>query len=115
MESGETIEASKRKEWFAQNGDETVMFVEATPGSALAKEFKTILNSCKINIKVVERTGITIKEMLTRSDPFRIQECGCGLCSAESKVNCKTREAVYKISCAGCQEFYIGETSRSIG
>ena len=107
--------ASKRKEWFAKNGDETVMFVEATPGSALAKEFKTILNSCKINIKVVERTGVTIKEMLTRSDPFRIKECGCGLCSAESKVNCKTREAVYKISCAGCQEFYIGETSRSIG
>ena len=78
---------SKRNEWFGKNGDETVMFVEATPGSAIAKEFKTILNSCNINIKVVERTGVTVKEMLTKSDPFRIQKCGCSLCSAEPNVN----------------------------
>ena len=80
------------------------MFVEATPGSDLSKEFKTILNSCKINIKVVKRTGY----------PIRSEYRSVVVVCAQQNQMSTTRESVYKISCAGCHVFYIGETSRSV-
>ena len=114
----EKEKSNKRRNWYSKGGDETVMFVDATPGGALAKQFRDTLTSCGLKIRVVERTGDSIKSLLTKSDPFRTQTCdpnSCGVCSAFPKISCKTRDAVYKITCKGCGEFYIGETSRSIG
>ena len=109
---------NKRRNWYGKGGDETVMFVDATPGSALAKKFKNVLSTCGLKIRVVERTGESVKSLLTKSDPFRTKTCNttsCVVCSTFPKISCKTRDAVYKITCKGCGEFYIGETSRSIG
>ena len=82
------------------------------------KKFRDTLTLCGLKIRVVERTGDSIKSLLTKSDPFRTKTCdptSCIVCSAFPKISCKTRDCVYKITCKGCGEFYIGETSRSIG
>ena len=113
----EKDKVNKRKNWYAKGGHETVMFVDSTPGSRLAKEFTQILDSCDLKIRVVERTGESIKNLLTRSDPFQVNQCApgtCEICTSFPKISCKTRETVYKVICKTCGEFYIGETSRSI-
>ena len=62
---------------------------------------------------------------MTKSNPFRKDGCNdptCKVCSLDTGVHCKTREVLYRISCAGENEnhqpcnniSYIGETSRSI-
>ena len=76
-------------------------------------------------MKVVERNTNTIKRSLVKSNPFKNRGCqksSCSVCLRGSVVNCKTRDVVYKISCAGensqgekCKGVeYIGETSRSL-
>ena len=88
----------------------------------MAKEVKKVLKSCNLKVKVVERSGQTLKESLMKSDPFRREKCeeDCALCkNVESNVDCKGRNVVYKINCKECGEssqgLYIGESSRSIG
>ena len=119
----ERVKRMKRNTWYSRGGDETVMFVDATPGSSMAKEIRNVLKTCNLKIKVVERSGQTLKQTLVKSNPFRREKCGescCALCSnTESNVDCKVRNIVYKIFCKECGDkpggMYIGESSRSIG
>ena len=76
-------------------------------------------------MKVVEKSGTTIKRGLVKSNPFKKNNCQREVCETceTHEINCKTREVVYRISCAGttvdghpCEgTFYEGETSRSVG
>ena len=47
----EKEKVNKRKNWYSKGGYETVMFVDSTPGSKLAKEYRHILDSCGLNIR----------------------------------------------------------------
>ena len=109
--------SKKRNTWFAKGGFETVLFVDATPRSELAKECRGILKEAELKIKVVEKSGKLLKRYLTRSDPFKLLNCEseeCYVCKVNPTLNCKTRDAVYEIKCT-CGENYIGETARSLG
>ena len=118
--------AEKRSTWFRKgNNAEAVFFVDATPNEELAKRCRDAFSSSGFNIKVVEKNSRTVKRTLVKSNPFKTNNCqraSCELCSTDNKLNCKTRDVVYKISCAGvnnqgksCEEIdYIGETSRSL-
>ena len=106
----------KRRSWYSAGGYETVMFVESTPKEELAKKYRQILKEYGLSIKVVEKSGTTMKQCLCRSDPLKKSSCedvDCRSCST-STVHCKARDVVYKVSCAGCGAAYIGETSRSL-
>ena len=116
---------SKKKEWYTRDGSEAVFFVETTPDGILAEACKKSFKKAGLKVKVVERTGKTVKTALTKSNPFRKNGCNiptCEVCSLNAGVHCKTREVLYKISCTGengnqepCSNVsYIGETSRSI-
>lgn len=48
----------------------------ATPGSQLQKEYRREIRNQGYRIKVVEKTGATLKEVLQKSDPFKRQRCG---------------------------------------
>ena len=93
---------------------EATYFVQATPGSQLAKQCQQVFRQCDLDICVIERPGKTIKQMMTKSNPFDGPECKCEVCAVSNKPICRVRECVYKISCSLCGACYIGETSRSM-
>ena len=113
------LNKAKKKEWYTRDGSEAVFFVEATPDGILADACKKSFKKAGLNVKVDERSG------RSKSNPFRRNGCSdptCEVCSLVTSVHCKTREVLYKISCADVNEnqqpcsnvSYIGETSRSI-
>ena len=102
-----------------------MLFVEATPEKELADACKERFKQAGLNVKVVEKSGISMKKALVKSNPFKNNNCerdSCGICETHD-INCKTREVVYRISCNGSTAdgnlchgiFYEGETSRSVG
>ena len=118
----------KRRSWYKKGGYDTVFFVDATPDQELANKCREIFKKSELKIKVIERSGQSVKQALSRSDPFKPKNCSNALCAVcileenSENVNCKNREVVYRISCDGTKEngekceniTYVGETSRSI-
>ena len=101
-------------------------FVRATPGSALAEKCKMEFRRLGLKIKVVERTGKSVKSCLVKSNPFRKVRCdkeNCIVCNLDGNVDCRARSVHYRISCEGVNKEgehcsgiqYEGETSRSTG
>ena len=120
------VKESKKKSWFRDDGSEAVLFVSATKDGELADKCRREFRRANLKVKVVERTGNSLKKSLVKSNPFKRSGCTkptCDVCALDSGIDCKTREVVYRISCAGvnqesvpCSEIdYEGETSRSIG
>ena len=93
----------------------SVVFVPHTEGSQLAKmwrekltEFEKIGN---IKLKIIERTGKKIEDLLHKSNSRSDQDCNrndclvCSSCSNEDKMGmCKRRNVVYETYCISCQE-----------
>jgi len=111
----------KRKEdWYMAGGDcETMLFVDATSESVVKKRVETVVKRNGMKVKVVERAGTTMKQMLQKSDPFPLTGCGrrmCVMCENEMGVDCRTRGCVYEIECKeeGCGKKYVGMTGRSV-
>ena len=48
-----------------------MIFVPATPQSQLKDRYVRAIKDAGFKIKVVEQSGITLKRMLQRSDPFK--------------------------------------------
>ena len=122
----ERNEETRRKKgsWFKGNGSEAVYFVDATPESQLADLCRKEFERAGLKIKVVERTGRSVKRTLVKSNPFKKRGCGrdrCQVCALGGDVDCKARGIHYKIWCDGvdakgdpCLDIdYEGETSRS--
>ena len=114
----------KKKDWFKDSGSEAVFFVDATPQSELAEKCQKEFDRAGLKIKVVERSGRSVKRTLVKSNPFKKVGCGragCKVCALGGDVDCKAREIHYLILCDGtntqgnpCVDIdYEGETSRS--
>ena len=124
---------NKRVNWYksAEKTDikyKSVLFVPPTPGGVLAKELKKREKELNQNkeerIKIVEKGGIKVENILTKKDPFIKGKCSeklCPLCKDESKKNniiCNSNNIGYRWLCSTCQnnnkvKVYEGETSRS--
>ena len=96
--------ANKRTSWYNKNKNKnkykSTFFVDATPGSNLAKQCQKILHQCHIPIKVMERSGTSIKEILVKSNPFKEKKCNdatCTVCLSNSNISCKTRKLFMKM------------------
>ena len=80
----------------------------------------------KERIKIVEKGGIKIEQILTKKNPFKNEKCAekwCPLCKGEYgdfKMSCSTNNTGYRWVCKTCEKskkvtkVYEGETSRSI-
>eukprot|EP00794_Sanderia_malayensis_P004280 gene4280-4848_t len=56
-EERQSRKEEKKHSWYRKKGDETVLFVDATPHGQLAKEYRQALKESEIKIKVVEKAG----------------------------------------------------------
>ena len=70
-----------------------MIFVPATPESQLKDRYVREIKDAGFKIKVVEQSGITLKRMLQRSDPFKEKNCrniNCLVCSTGGKGSCRS-------------------------
>ena len=88
----ETGRMDKSKKEEAEEMPKSVLFVQNTLESALAKKLKRMILELKpwtrINIKVVERSGERLEDILHRSDPWEKRDCerkDCMPCYSFSK------------------------------
>ena len=107
---------NKEQSWYRKDGYDSVLFVPATPGSKLRKMYQKEIKKSGIRIRVVERSGETVKSMLQRSNPFRATNCGredCFICTTTGVGNCNAENLTYKISCDDeeCIREYKGEST----
>ena len=118
--TGQSSRKGKDGAWYLEGGkNETVMFIDSTPGEVLKKKIERLVKKYKMKIKVVERRGRTVKTILQKSYPFDRMKCkrsDCFVCKDDKKVNCRARGVIYEIQCEedGCGMKYIGQTSRSV-
>ena len=100
-----------------KNKAKAVFFVPYTVGSTLAKRLRDAEENLKgttgYKLKIVERGGTKLEDLLHRSDPCQGQDCcrqGCLLCATKqytgknSTQDCSKRSLVYKTYCISCQE-----------
>jgi len=106
------------KNWYVEEGkyESPVIFVEATPKSEYSKNVRKLVQKHKLKIRVVEKAGETVKQILQRSDPFKNNKCNrvdCFVCRNEIPINCRERGIVYQLKCKVCDRKYRGQTGRS--
>ena len=114
----------------------SVLLVPPTPGSGLAKAMKErekeLNQHSEMRIKILEKGGVKLKNLVVKSNPFKTDEClnkRCPVCKSTSvtdpvdkdqfRVSCRTPGVVYEFVCQKCLESgkiskYIGETGRPI-
>ena len=111
----------KGHNWYKESRQyDSVMFVEAMPGSLLKRKVEEIVVKHRLKIKVVERVGRTVKSILQKSNPFPKKDCGsekCQVCLRGCEFDCRLRGCVYEIQCNEdhCGRKYRGTTGRNIG
>ena len=109
------IKESKKTTWYKKGGYKSVIFVPCTPKSELMKRFNEKIDESGLKIKLVEKSGRTLGELLRTSDPRKKKRCNrinCPVCTTEGKGNCKAQNANYKITCE-CGDVYTGTTTRT--
>ena len=137
-EEREQLKSEKKSNWWNSQKSKvqytSVLFVTPTPGGMLAREVRQRLKELNKNdsekIKVEERGGLKIKDMLGSKNPFQKPKCiqrTCPLCSKsdyievsseEVKIPCNTNNVGYRWRCITCKErdivkVYEGESGRS--
>ena len=117
----------EKKGGKVDNGEEkieykTVIFIQHTYESSLAKRIREKLEKLEeaggnIKIKIVERAGDKIVDLLHRSNPWDNIDCmrnDCLLCSTAGEKGrkgvCRRRNIVYETFCMNCGE--VGEEDR---
>ena len=125
---GPTSQRSNKVE-SRQDQIETVIFVPHTPGSELAKLLQEADDSFTKGkgigrMKIVERGGTKLKDILCRNNPWSTEGCGrgeeCFPCKSQPGRDgkCQKEGIVYKITCEECKmrgicAEYVGESSRT--
>ena len=97
------------------NKVKAVMFVPYTTNSELAKQLREaeekLLNLTGYKLKIVERAGTKLEDMLPKSNPWQGKDCGrelCLLCETKQiteenqNQDCSKRSVVYEMWCMSC-------------
>ena len=137
-EKRDLMKSKKKVNWWNTEKStvnyKSILFVTPTPGGVLAKEVErreTELNkNAKERIKIVEKGGLKLKDMLGTKNNVKNSKCNeksCPLCNKsqfvepstdENQISCITNNVGYRWVCLTCEErgkvaVYEGETSRS--
>ena len=97
-----------------------VIFVPRTNGGTLARMMKdgemSLDKIMSRKVKIVEKPGSKLKDILVKKDPWSGRGCGrsrCKMCEqeGESKEECKLRGVIYYNDCMDCKGRRERETS----
>ena len=70
-----------------------------------------------LRIRIAEKSGMSVKRVLQRSDPFKKRTCErecCFVYRTGGRGPCDSFGGVtYEIKCQTCEQKYVGETARS--
>ena len=137
-EERKNMKSKKKVNWWNSEKSKlqykSVLFVTPTPGGLLARELQKreeeLNKNTKERIRIVEKGGLKIKDILGSKNPFKKSNCiqkTCPLCTKsesvdiqteEVKIPCSTNNVGYRWLCLTCKErdivkVYEGETGRS--
>ena len=114
----------KNFKWY-EDGDrfDSVVYVQNTVNGKLKTEVERIAKRLGLKIRVLEKSGTSVKGFLQKSEPFGKKLCGregCASCERGLGLDCREHACVYSIKCKDCRERgvekeYVGQTNRSIG
>ena len=103
-----------------------IMFVPFTTNGRLAKLLRDneekLESMTGTRLKIIERTGVKIQDMLTKSNPWQGQDClrqNCLLCNSKTRTGkatsqeCMKRNIVYETTCATCEKMQLEELENS--
>ena len=121
---GEEIKFSGKRNTIKSS---TVLFVDQTRrgelAAAIREKEEELSEIAGWKLKVVEKSGTTLTELLVRANPWAGLKCGradCWPCETggEKDSRCFKRNVLYETRCHPCAEeglevVYIGETSRT--
>ena len=116
-EMGKVWKPTKPLQKPSTSAIKAVMFIPYTPSGGLLgriREAEDRLHQLTdYRLKLVERSGSKLEDLLTSNNPWRGQDCGrlqCLLCSTKQKTgtninqSCTKRSLCYEIWCGECQE-----------
>ena len=106
----------KRRSWYRKGNYSSVIFVPATPESSLKRSLNEDVKKSGLRIRIVETSGMGVKRVLQRSDPFKKRKCErecCFVCRTGGRGPCDSCGVTYEIKCQTCEQKYVGETARS--
>ena len=103
MEKQERRQESTRKkrEWYKQSGFQSVLFIPPTTGGKLKRLYQQKIVESGIKIKTIEKTGIKLKDIVQKTDPFKPPRCikeDCFPCNSGNKQNCLKESITYRIN-----------------
>ena len=85
----------------------------------ITNQILKFINNKRLPITVIFLPGIKLKDLFCASRPYDRRQCtntSCLICPrlATERVDCSKMAPIYRITCNLCQQFYIGESSRSL-
>ena len=107
----------KKRSWYKSGGFDSVLFVPSTPGGKLKRLYQGEIMKSGLRIKVVEKTGATLKSELQTSNPFKRRPCGrddCFVCISGGTGDCNSAGITYEIKClseCNVKDIYKGESA----
>ena len=107
-------------------GPETVLFLPHTPHSVLkglVQSAENRINTSRVTqVKIVERNGKKLSELLCNKTPWRSEVCGNTQCVAccYAKGSCRKRNVLYRTVCVDCgvigvSSVYLGGDPQGVG
>ena len=91
----------------------------STPENQLKRAYQKEIAKSGLRIKVIEKTGTTLKSKLQVSNPFKPRHCdreGCFVCSSGGTGNCNAESITYEVECLGdctVKDLYKGESAHN--
>ena len=88
----------------------SVLFVPQTKNGELAKLLRMKMDEMALSLgwkyKIVEKSGVSIKDKVCKSNPWSLEMCdGCLPCSMAGKpIECRKRNLVYETWCKDCEK-----------
>ena len=101
----------RKKNWYRKGGYKSVIFVPSTPISTLLRRYQQKVEESGIPIKLIEKSGQTLNNILRTSDPRKDSKCkrgDCPVCTTGGKGNCKKLNVNYRKTCE-CDGEYTGK------